>query len=156
NPLLGPLADNGGFTLPDGSTIRTHALLAGSPAVNAGSNTLALAADQRGAGFVRVIGAAADVGAFEKQTLPPPPATKVAAVTVNGGGTQRSNVTSLVVTFDSPPTFAGAPAVAFVLERFVGGFGTGTFVGLAAAVSGNQVTLTFSGALAEAGPGSPQ
>ena len=31
NPLLGPLADNGGFVLPDGSHILTHALLAGQP-----------------------------------------------------------------------------------------------------------------------------
>ena len=29
DPLLGPLADNGGFELPDGSRILTHALLAG-------------------------------------------------------------------------------------------------------------------------------
>src|SRR5262249_47328317 len=49
DPLLGPLADNGGPT-------RTHALLPGSPAVNAGSNRASLSYDQRGSGFGRVVG----------------------------------------------------------------------------------------------------
>jgi hypothetical protein len=62
DPLLGPLADNGGPT-------RTHALLPGSPAIDAGSNTLNFEFDQRGAGYFRVIGPTADIGAFES---PPP------------------------------------------------------------------------------------
>jgi CSLREA domain-containing protein len=41
DPLLGPLADNGGSTL-------THDLLSGSPAVDAADNAAAPAADQRG------------------------------------------------------------------------------------------------------------
>ncbi len=60
DPLLGPLADNGGPTF-------THALLAGSPAIDRGSNPAALANDQRGPGFARVSGVGADVGAFELQ-----------------------------------------------------------------------------------------
>lgn len=60
DPLLGPLADNGGPT-------PTHALLAGSPAIDAGSNPGGLASDQRGGSYVRVYGAAADIGAFESQ-----------------------------------------------------------------------------------------
>ena len=60
NPLLGPLASNGGPT-------QTMALLAGSPAINTGSNPNALTTDQRGAGFPRVVGLAADIGAFEVQ-----------------------------------------------------------------------------------------
>ena len=44
---------------------RTHALLAGSPAIDAGSNPLGLANDQRGAGFLRVVGGVADMGAYE-------------------------------------------------------------------------------------------
>ena len=60
DPLLGPLADNGGPTL-------THALLAGSPAIDRGSNPAGLAWDQRGAGFARVSGVRADAGAFELQ-----------------------------------------------------------------------------------------
>jgi len=63
DPLLGPLADNGGATL-------THALLAGSPAIDAGSNLADLVTDQRGNGYVRVFGTAADIGAFESQATP--------------------------------------------------------------------------------------
>ena len=51
-PLLGPLANNGGSTL-------THALLAGSPAINAGRNSAA-ATDQRG-----VPRRTPDIGAYE-------------------------------------------------------------------------------------------
>ncbi len=60
DPLLGPLQDNGGPT-------PTHALLAGSPAIDRGSNPAGLAEDQRGAGFARVSGPQADVGAWELQ-----------------------------------------------------------------------------------------
>ncbi len=66
-PLLGPLQNNGGPTL-------TLAPLAGSPAIDAGNNSLAvdasgnpLATDQRGAGFARSQGAAVDLGAVETQ-----------------------------------------------------------------------------------------
>jgi hypothetical protein len=60
DPLLGPLADNGGPTL-------THALLPGSPAIDTGNNASGLATDQRGDGYVRESGAAVDIGAFESQ-----------------------------------------------------------------------------------------
>ena len=55
NPLLAPLADNGGLT-------QTHLRLPGSPALNTGSNSQAFATDQRGAGFARMIGGTADRG----------------------------------------------------------------------------------------------
>jgi len=58
DPLLAALADNGGPT-------RTHALLPGSPAIDAGSNSPGVAFDQRGPGFPRRFGAAPDIGAFE-------------------------------------------------------------------------------------------
>ncbi len=54
DPLLGPLQDNGGATF-------THALLEGSPAINAGSTTLT--EDQRG--IVRPQNGGDDIGAFE-------------------------------------------------------------------------------------------
>ena len=60
DPRLGPLADNGGPTA-------THALLADSPAIDAGDNPSSLATDQRGGTYVRVAGAAPDIGAFELQ-----------------------------------------------------------------------------------------
>jgi hypothetical protein len=59
DPLLGPLASNGGPT-------QTHALLPGSPAINAGSNPAGEAFDQRGPKFKRVKGGQADIGAFER------------------------------------------------------------------------------------------
>jgi hypothetical protein len=58
NPLLSPLQNNGGFT-------ETHALLPGSPAIDAGSNPLGLLSDQRGSGFNRTVGSQTDIGAFE-------------------------------------------------------------------------------------------
>ena len=63
DPRLWPLADNGGPT-------PTMALMIGSPALDAGSNPLNLASDQRGPGFARVRGAAADIGAFEGVVAP--------------------------------------------------------------------------------------
>lgn len=60
DPLLGPLADNGGPT-------QTHAPGAGSPAIDAGNNTATLVTDQRGGHHVRGYGAAPDIGALEVQ-----------------------------------------------------------------------------------------
>lgn len=60
DPVIGSLASNGGPT-------ETRALLAGSPAIDAGANSLSLANDQRGPGFPRARGAAVDIGAFELQ-----------------------------------------------------------------------------------------
>jgi hypothetical protein len=62
DPMLGPLANNGGPT-------QTHALLAGSPALNAGANIDGLVFDQRGSNFARVVGSAADIGAYETQNI---------------------------------------------------------------------------------------
>ena len=64
DPMLGPLADNGGPT-------QTHALQPGSPAIDAGDDALCLATDQRG--IVRPQDgdanglAVCDVGAYEVQ-----------------------------------------------------------------------------------------
>lgn len=58
NPMLAPLANNGGPT-------KTHALQSGSPAIDRGNNRRNRQYDQRGPGFVRVNGGAADIGAFE-------------------------------------------------------------------------------------------
>jgi hypothetical protein len=58
DPHLGMLQDNGGPTM-------TMALLSNSPAIDRGINAYLLATDQRG--FNRVVGAQADMGAFEVQ-----------------------------------------------------------------------------------------
>jgi hypothetical protein len=66
DPMLGPLADNGGRT-------QTHALLAGSPAIDAGELGIANPPmfDQRGPGFPRIVDgngdtfSVIDIGAYE-------------------------------------------------------------------------------------------
>ena len=71
DPLLGPLGSSIGAT-------PTHALLAGSPAIDAGDPSIVFNPaefDQRGAPFVRVFdggvaGQRIDIGATERQTLP--------------------------------------------------------------------------------------
>lgn len=63
--LLGPLQNNGGSTL-------THALPAGSPAIDAGANFVIpteVTTDQRGEGYPRVYFGTVDIGAWEDQTL---------------------------------------------------------------------------------------
>lgn len=62
DPQLGPLADNGGPTF-------THALPASSFAIDRGANPDGLATDQRGAGYPRVFGTQADIGAFEYASM---------------------------------------------------------------------------------------
>ena len=71
DPLLGPLQDNGGPTF-------THALLPGSPVINAGDPNFTPPPfyDQRGPGFPRVVNGRIDKGSFEVQNpLPTPTAT---------------------------------------------------------------------------------
>jgi hypothetical protein len=66
DPMLGPLADNGGSTL-------THALTGNSPAVDAGVNAevpVGLTTDQRGIGFPRIEQGTVDLGSFEFKPLP--------------------------------------------------------------------------------------
>ena len=69
DPMLGPLQDNGGPTF-------THALLPGSPAIDAGDPNFTPPPyyDQRGPGFVRVFNGRIDVGSFEVQPTPTPTA----------------------------------------------------------------------------------
>jgi predicted outer membrane repeat protein len=62
NPRLGPLQNNGGPTW-------THALLSGSPAIDAGGSTGAPSTDQRG--VPRPQGAGVDIGAVEVVTAAP-------------------------------------------------------------------------------------
>ncbi|MEM7315839.1 MAG: choice-of-anchor Q domain-containing protein, partial [Planctomycetota bacterium] len=69
DPMLGPLADNGGPTL-------THAPLPGSPVIDAGNPAFVPGVfstpefDQRGAPYVRLTGTAVDIGAVELQSTP--------------------------------------------------------------------------------------
>lgn len=62
DPVLGALADNGGFT-------QTMALGTGSAAIDAGNNSTCAAADQRG--VTRPQGTACDMGAYEVEAVMP-------------------------------------------------------------------------------------
>ncbi len=129
DPMLAPLANYGGPT-------PTHALLPGSPAINAGSAIAGITTDQRG--YLRTYGTAPDIGAYEAQ----PP--RIASVKVNDGSSQRSRVTSLTVNFDSAVTLPAIPNSAFQLRRQ----GDGLQVRLSATVSNvptTTVTLWFVG-----------
>jgi len=64
DPLLGPLADNGGPTF-------TYALLEGSPAIDAGDDTNCPDVDQRGE--PRPQGDGCDIGAYESPFIAPTP-----------------------------------------------------------------------------------
>jgi hypothetical protein len=102
NPLLGALADNGGATW-------THALLPGSPAIDAGTHPGYIPApadypDQRG--VPRPQGSADDIGAFESRGF---------VLTINSGSPQTTSVANtfaapLQVTVSSAPGEPVGPA----------------------------------------------
>ncbi|TWU24578.1 choice-of-anchor Q domain-containing protein [Bythopirellula polymerisocia] len=76
--ILTPLADNGGPT-------QTHALVAGSPAINAGDPSILFDPaefDQRGTPFVRVKNDRIDIGAIESDFAP---VTLATIVSLDGG-----------------------------------------------------------------------
>jgi Right handed beta helix region len=141
DPLLAPLATNFGGT-------KTHALKAGSPALNTGSNSAGLTFDQRGSGFVRSSGPATDIGAYETQYAP-----TITGIIINDGSIQRSRVASITVPFVTMMNFAGNPVNAFKLEKMVAGAPVGTVtlaVDLSASTASQTIAkLTFSGPLTE-------
>ncbi|MCH2210576.1 MAG: Ig-like domain-containing protein, partial [Fuerstiella sp.] len=105
NPTL---ADNGGPT-------QTIALLAGSPAINEGSNDLAtddgtvsgtpLVNDQRGAPFARIVGDRVDIGAFESENTAPE------ADDLSVSGDEDTDISGQLTASDAelnPVTFVGA------------------------------------------------
>jgi hypothetical protein len=112
---LSPLQDNGGPTF-------THALLAGSIAIDAGGNPGAPATDQRG--FPRIVDGVVDVGAFESslagaallvlaKTCPPaavpPGGLLVFSGTISNAGS--ATVTNVIIVNDRP--VADAPVTNF-------------------------------------------
>lgn len=80
DPQLGPLQNNGGFT-------PTHALLPGSPAIDAGHSESCLATDQRD--VARPQGAGCDIGAYEAKA--PDKFSKISPI--NGASNQALSPT---------------------------------------------------------------
>ncbi|CAN5381216.1 hypothetical protein BH20ACI1_BH20ACI1_00640 [soil metagenome] len=113
NPLLAPLGNNGGLTL-------THALMPGSPAINAGSNALAvdpinnlpLQGDQRG--FTRFVGTV-DIGAYEL-SISDSPVELSGRVTTSGG---RGIANARIILTDDNGTVLYARTTSFGYYRFV-------------------------------------
>jgi hypothetical protein len=99
DPLLGTLTDNGGPT-------KTHALLAGSPAIDKG-NSFGATTDQRGlprpSNFVGIVNAGdgSDIGAFELQAPSTPPDTTPPKVTstIPGNGGEVGPAANIKATF---------------------------------------------------------
>jgi hypothetical protein len=91
DPLLGALADNGGPTL-------THALLPGSPAIDAGVAVPGVTTDQRGVS--RPQGIAPDIGAFEVAATAMIGLSGSTAEIVTG---QTNTITATVTAADGTP-----------------------------------------------------
>jgi hypothetical protein len=91
DPMLGPLQDNGGLTF-------THALLPGSPAIDAGDPKFSPPPyyDQRGPIFWRVRNGRIDSGSFEVQigTTPSPTPSPTASPTPTATPTATATATS--------------------------------------------------------------
>ncbi len=160
-PGFGALADNGGPT-------ETIALLANSPAINAGNNALAvdpggnpLSTDQRGAGFPRIVNGTVDIGAFERPIVTASPMVYTVDLTSDtgaGSGTEGDllYVTNLVnantslagseIKF-SPTVFASPQTITLTSPLELGEpSGPETIVGPGASlvtVSGNKADQVF-------------
>lgn len=121
NPLLGLLTNNGGVT-------QTHALSAGSPAINAGGgNSVCSTTDQRG--VTRPQGDACDIGSYEYDGTVSPILTPTMTATLT------YTVTSLP-TFTFTPTATLIPTMSFTPSP------TNTLIPVATFTSTPTATLT--------------
>lgn len=143
NPLLGPLADNGGGTI-------THELLPGSPAINAGNNSVAidpqtqmpLTSDQRG--FLRFFDGTVDIGAFEVQ---PVITGTITYGNATGSPTPRFVSGVLLTAVGSPNLSATSRSDG---TYTLGGFGSGTYTVIPTKVgSANGITSFDAGLIAK-------
>jgi hypothetical protein len=134
DPKLGPLASNGGPT-------QTIALLTGSPAINAGDNSLipvGVTSDQRGAPFTRTSGTV-DIGAYEDQ----PPILLQSTATALTASPQASTGGTLV-TFTATVNSGGSPVATGNVTFFDSGLAISPSVAVNAA---GVAVFTTSGLL---------
>ena len=117
NPLLGPLQGNGGTT-------PTHALLAGSPAIDAGDAVGCPATDQRG--VIRPQHGKCDIGAFEAEAAFASGSFSISPPSGNYVSTQTFDVVLLVnalgrTIVDTRATLDGADATAALARCLIAG-----------------------------------
>jgi hypothetical protein len=106
NPLLGPLASNGGPT-------QTHALLAGSPAIDSGE--MEPTGDQRG--YPRI--GATDMGAFEFDSVP----VRILSIQRLADGTVQLDgvgVVNSVISIHASPNLGGFVVIGNVVSNPLG------------------------------------
>jgi len=109
NPMLGPLQDNGGPT-------KTHALLSGSPAIEAG-NSSASNTDQRG--FARPVdspsianvGDGSDIGAYEVQADVLPGCSSINRIVNNNNDSGTDSLRGVIASVCNGSTITFAPNV---------------------------------------------
>lgn len=152
DPLLGPLQANGGPT-------QTHALLAGSPAIDAGApggctrnpaTVVPLTTDQRGAPRPYPVGGLCDIGAFEYgSVLPPVFASAVSRKTHGAAGTFDLPLGSVATNPTTEPRIGPAQTIVFAFDKPVNGATVAITEGTAAAAaptfSGNEVIVSLTG-----------
>ncbi|TWU51875.1 choice-of-anchor Q domain-containing protein [Rubripirellula reticaptiva] len=107
-PLLGALADNGGPT-------QTHALLPGSPAINAGDPGFSSPPNFDQRGFARVAGGQIDMGAFEAQETP-----SLTVTTPNDIIDENDQFTSLREAIRFANALPGSQTITFDANIFLG------------------------------------
>jgi hypothetical protein len=155
DPLTGSLADYGGLRIGAGGAapLHTHALLPGSPALDAGDPATCLAADQRE--ISRPQGAICDIGAYESRGFSltysagsgqstPITTTFANPLSVRLAETGGSGLSGAVITFSAP---AGGPSLAAAsLTATTGSNGIAALPATANAVIGGPYTVTASAA----------
>ena len=109
DPLLSTLRNYGGPT-------QTIALLPGSPAIDAGSNTLAsgLTTDQRG--YARIVNGTVDIGAYESALNPTAPTGATISAPTDGYHGVRGQVRTVVLTATDPSLVDQAGNFTFAVD----------------------------------------
>jgi hypothetical protein len=148
---LGPLQHNGGRSA-------THDLLPGSPAIDAGDDSVTgipfeLAYDQRGAGYTRKFGSRVDIGAIEYIPNTAPTASNQAVSAIEdtvktitlSASDAEANSLSYTVTKPSNGTLSGtAPNLTYTPNENYNGSDSFTFKANDGRLSSNVATVTIN------------
>ncbi len=154
--VLASAADMAFSTLEDnGGNSYTHALVAGSQAIDAGNNDLVpaeLTTDQRGVGFPRIVGDRVDIGAFEAGDGAAPTAYPL-TITLAGKGNVTSAPTGLTCSdttcsgsfpIDEEVTLTAKPLTGFTFSGWSGACTNKTGTCAVTMSKAQTVTATFT------------